>query len=278
MSSLPQGGFRQRTKTGRRRALVWGVLLFLFLVMWSALVLSWGAPSDEAGGSQGSRSQPDTSQEDAGATRGSGGDGEHEAVPDEPAYAQGDAAGATAGGEAPASSKPAVPGATPTGQDGPAGAGGRRSEPENFRPDPLGTGASEGDLAPVDEERVRFAAARFVTAAYGYSGHDEDAYNQGVGQTVAWPVFYESPGSKEIKRYAAQVGDTGTKSGALLNRFERIDSGPTTVTGYAYFRTGGGYRANGELTGKKISYRQQMTLVRSGGAWVVKATNAIERI
>ena len=123
---------------------------------------------------------------------------------------------------------------------------------------------------------MRFASARFVTAAYGYSGHDEDAYNQGVGQTVAWPVFYESPGSKEIERYAAQVRGTGTKSAALLIRFERIDGGPTTVTGYAYFQTGGGYGANAELTGNKISYRQQMTLVRSGGTWVVKATNAIE--
>jgi hypothetical protein len=130
----------------------------------------------------------------------------------------------------------------------------------------------------VDEERVRFAAARFVTAAYGYSGHDEDAYNQGVGETVAWPVFYESPGSEEIGRFAAQVGDTGTKSAALLTRFERTGGGPTTVTGYAYFETGEGYASEGELTGAKRSYRQQMTLVRSGGAWVVKATNAIEEI
>ena len=222
MSSLPQGGFHERKKSGRRRAIVSGMLLLLLLVIWSVIVLSWGPPSDQTGGSpeNGSRARAG----EAPAPR----DGEREAVPDEPASAQKNAsatdesAGGPSGGQKSAPSVAPTPGGADAGR---AGSGRGHGESAGFRPDPLGTGASEGDLAPVDEERMRFAAARFVTAAYGYSGDDADAYNQGVGQTVAWPVFYESPGSKEIGRFAEQVDKTGTKSAALLTRFERTERG-----------------------------------------------------
>ncbi len=274
MSSLPQGGFQQRAKTGRRRAVVYGGLLFLFLVVWSVIVLSWGPSSEETGGSRDSGQRP-TPNETQGSTAG----GEREAVPEKPASAQqetGGGAAGEAGGEAPAGGRSGGQEANPTGQDAPAGAGHQHAEPAGFRPDPLGTGASDGDLAPIDEERVRFAAARFITAAYGYSGDDENAYNQGVGSTVAWPVFYESPGSKEIGRFAAQVKETGTKSSALLTRFELTGASGSEASGWAYFQTGEGYGESGGLTGKKLSYRQKMTLVRSGGAWIVKATEPIQ--
>ena len=270
MSRLPHGGFQQRAKTGRRRVIVYGALLFLLLAIWSAVVLSWG-PSAEESASRGQGA----SQANVGDARDSGADGEREAVPEESAHARDETglgvAGDDAGGTPVDGEEPA-----PIAQNVPAGGGHRHGEPAGFRPDPLGTGASEGDLAPVDEERVRFAAARFVTAAYGYSGDDEDAYNQGVGRTVAWPVFYESPGSKEIERFSAQVEDTGTKSAALLTRFELTGSTGSEASGYAHFETGEGYGESGGLTGPKISYRQKMTLVRSGGAWIVKATDPIE--
>ncbi len=274
MSSLPQGGFQQRAKTGRRRAIVYGALLFLFLVVWSAVILSWGPSSEEAGGSGDSGQRPSASE-----AQGSAAGREREAVPEKPASAQQEAGGGVAeeaGGDAPAAGQSGAQEAAPTGQDAPAGAGHQHAEPAGFRPDPLGTGASDGDLAPIDEERVRFAAARFITAAYGYSGDDENAYNQGVGSTVAWPVFYESPGSKEIGRFAAQVKETGTKSSALLTRFELTGASGSEASGWAYFQTGEGYGESGGLTGKKLSYRQKMTLVRSGGAWIVKATEPIQ--
>jgi hypothetical protein len=274
MSRLPQGGFQQRAKTGRRRAIVYGALLLLFLAVWSVVVLSWGPSSEEAGG----RGQGG-SQANAGQSQGSGADSEREVVPDEPASAQQETGAGTtkeAGGNAPSGGQSGGQVATPTGQGAPAGAGRQHADPAEYRPDPLGTGTSEGDLAPVDEERVRFAAARFVTAAYGYSGDNTDAYNQGVGRTVAWPVFYESPGSREIERFAAQVEETGTKSAALLTRFELTGGSGSEASGYAYFETGEGYGQSGGLTGPKTSYRQKMTLVRSGGAWIVKATEPVE--
>jgi len=269
VSSLPQGGFQQRTKRGRRRAIVSGVLLLLFLALWSVIVLSWGPSSGQTGGSRENSSQARAGEAPAPE------DGEREAVPDEPASARQDAGAADQPVGEPSGGQPAAPSAG--GADaGRAGAGRGHAEHAGFRPDPLGTGASGGDLAPVDEERVRFAAARFVTAAYGYSGDDADAYNQGVGETVAWPVFYESPGSKEIGRFAEQVEKTGTKSAALLTRFERTGGDSAAVTGYAYFETGEGYGQNGGLTGSRISYRQKMALVRSGGAWIVKTTEPVE--
>jgi hypothetical protein len=275
VSSLPQGGFHERTKSGRRRAIVSGVILLLLLVIWSAIVLSWGPPSEQTGGSRenGSRAR-------AGETPASR-DSKREAVPDEPASVRQDSEGGAADQPAgePSGRQQSAPSAAPPpgGADaGRAGSGRGHAESAGFRPDPLGTGATGGDLAPVDEERVRFAAARFITAAYGYSGDDADAYNQGVGETVAWPVFYESPGSKEIARFAEQVEKTGTRSAALLTRFERTGGDSAAVTGYAYFETGEGYGRNGGLTGSRISYRQKMTLVRSGGAWIVKATEPVE--
>ncbi|QIN78318.1 hypothetical protein GBA65_07080 [Rubrobacter marinus] len=123
---------------------------------------------------------------------------------------------------------------------------------------------------------MRFAAARFVSAAYGYSGRDEDAYNQGVGATVVWPAFYESPGAAEIERYAAQVGKTGTESAALLTRFDVEKTTPDTAEGYARFETGGGYGPDGELAGKKLAYRQRMVLARSGSVWKVRAAEKVE--
>jgi hypothetical protein len=272
VSSLPQGGFRQRTKSGRRRVIVSGVLLLLLLVIWSAIVLSWGPPSEQTGGSRENGSRARAGEAPAPE------DGESEAVPDEPASVRQDSEGGAADQPAgePSGRQQSAPSAAPPPGGADAGRAGSGREPAGFRPDPLGTGASDGDLAPVDEERVRFAAARFVTAAYGYSGENADAYNQGVGQTVAWPVFYESPGSKEIGRFAEQVEKTGTRSAALLTRFEKTGGDSAAVTGYAYFETGEGYGRNGGLTGSRISYRQKVTLVRSGGAWIVKATEPVE--
>ena len=123
-----------------------------------------------------------------------------------------------------------------------------RTNPGNY--DPLGADASEGDLAALDEERLRFAASNYISAAYGYTGDDADAYNQGVGATVVWPDFFDSEGSSETKRYAEQVGESGTKSGAALTEFETLEITEDRATAYAYFETGSGYASDGSLTGE----------------------------
>ena len=114
-------------------------------------------------------------------------------------------------------------------------------------------GASEGDLAPIDEKRLRFAAERYISAAYGYSGNDKDAYNQGVGATVVWPDFFDSEGSSETERYAKQVEESGTKSGAVLTEFEPEEVSADRATAYAYFETGSGYTKDGGLAGTETS-------------------------
>ena len=259
MSSLPQGGFNGRGGPGRRRAAIIGGIVLLVLIGWSYVVLSYDGGSTDGGeepageaearAGQTTASSPETTQD--GEAQEGGVTGEEE----------GANATTTPGQPSPESGARTTPGE----------AGGGSSAPS----DPLGTGATADDLAGIDQERARFAAARFISAAYGYSGDDKDAYNQGVGQTVVWPAFYDSAGAGEIESYAAQVGENGTKSGAKLTSFEAEETTSKTVEGYAYFETGEGYD-DGELTGERVAYRQQMKLTRSGAVWKVQAVQPIE--
>jgi hypothetical protein len=135
------------------------------------------------------------------------------------------------------------------------------------------------DRAETEGERVRFAAAEFVSAAYGYSGEDSDEYNQGVGRTVVWPAFYDSVGAAEVTRYAEQVENAGTRSAAKLTRFEVEETTPENATGYAYFETGEGYDPRtGDLTGARVAYRQRMTLSRIGATWKVESAGEVEEV
>ena len=257
MSPLPQGGFGERQQGWRRKPLVIGGVVLVLILVWTYFILSYGG---ETGASKKAPPAGNEASTTAQTTPVS--------VPNEPAYAKGDSTGSdTTGDQLSANHRGDQP-----GQDShPEGA---TNEPGSY--DPLGTGASAEDLTPVDEKRLRFGASRFVSAAYGYSGKDKDAYNQGLGATVVWPDFFDSEGSSEITRYAAQVGDTGTSSAALLSRFETIESSADSVKGYAYFETGSGYTTSGGLKGKKQTYRQKTTLARSGPVWKVLAVNDIE--
>lgn len=149
--------------------------------------------------------------------------------------------------------------------------------------DPLGVNPERGALTPRDEGRARLAAAKFVAAAYGYTGHDRDEYYQAVGETVLWPHFedsdfYSSPGGEEIRRFAAQVEAPGTESAAKLDRFEVEDSNEREVTGYAYFRTADSYDRYGEIERNVTSYRQRLELARYGAVFKVSSAEKVERI
>lgn len=292
MSTLPRDGFAGRGQGTRRKPLIIGGVVLALLVIWSYGVLSYG------GGEQANSTSPQGGGATTEQTTAS-------AVPDEPAYAEGESTNGSAGGST---------GGTATGDDntegqssGDAGsgagdgadetAGGAQQEPspaggqepeQHNHPvgaanepgvyDPLGTGASEGDLAPIDEERLRFAAGNYISAAYGYSGDDKDAYNQGVGATVVWPDFFDSEGSSETERYAEQVKESGTKSGAALTEFETLEITEDRATAYAYFETGSGYTKNGGLSGETQAYRQMMTLARTGATWKVLGVEKIEEV
>lgn len=275
--SLPQGGFAQDRRSGRRRALIVAGIVVAGLIAWTYAVMSYGggiaqdgaaAPREgneaaqvstpQAGQSSSAQaSAPNDGPEAEGALSAEGATGHSESAP----------AGA------PASAPSSTPASAPSG-----GGGGSSGGSSGDSYDPLGRGASPGDLTKVDQERARFAAAQFVTAAYGYSGSDKDAYNQGVGDTVVWPGFYQSEGSKEIEHYASQVGRSGTKSAAKLTRLQVRQTSPYSASGYAYFETGAGYGADGNLTGERRAYRQHVTLQRAGAAWSVKATGPIQEV
>ena len=195
-------------------------------------------------------------------------------VPDEAAYAAApqEPQAPSEGGEETTPEVPATAASQPRDRS-------KEAAPESGSPEPSATGAPVDDHAETEGERVRFAAAEFVSAAYGYSGEDPDAYNQGVGRTVVWPAFFDSTGAAEVTRYAEQVKNAGTRSAAKLTRFEAEETTPENATGYAYFETGEGYDARtGGLTGARIAYRQRMTLSRIGETWKVEAAGEVKEI
>lgn len=273
--SLPEGGFAQDRRSGRRRALIVAGIVVVLLIAWTYAVMTFGGggAANEAGRgtSRGGDEAAQASTRAAGRSASAPlerGSSRTNATP--PASAPASSAASGTSGEANGDSA-STPAAAPSG-------GGTRASSSGSSYDPLGTGASPGDLTKLDQERARFAAAEFITAAYGYSGNDKDAYNQGVGDTVVWPDFYESEGSKEIERYASQVERTGTKSAAKLIRLKLRQTSPYSASGYAYFETGAGYGPGGDLTGERRGYRQHITLQRADAAWSVKATGPIQEV
>lgn len=251
--SLPQGGFGGRERPGRRRAVVVAAAVLALAAGWGYLVVSWGEEGSATAASERTSSGEETRRQ-------------AQAVPDEPAYAT------TPEEQTPSEARSEA--RTSETHEHPEGAA---HEPGSY--DPLGTGASPDDLSEIDWERVRFAAAEFISAAYGYSGEDPDEYNQGVGETVVWPAFYSSAGAGQVSRYAEQVEKTGTRSAARLTRFEVEETAPGSVTGYAYFETGEGHDPRtGKLTGERLAYRQEMTLARSGASWKVRSIGEVEEV
>lgn len=255
MSSLPQGGFDGRGGPKRRRATIIGGVLLLLLVGWSYAVLSYDGGGEDGGEKPAAEAQA----------------GQTAAASSTPETTRGGGVTGSVPGSTAAATTPERPSSDDEVRKTPGEAGGSTAPP-----DPLGTGVSADDLPEIDQERARFAAARFVSAAYGYSGDDKDTYNQGVGQTVVWPAFYDSAGAGEIESYAAQVEESGTQSAAKLTGFEAEETSPKSVEGYARFETAEGYDANGELTGERVAYRQHMTISRSGAMWRVQAVEPIE--
>ncbi len=256
--SLPRGGFGGSERPGRRGVAVAATALLVFAIGWGYLVVSWGGDDERATAAESTRAAeqiplPESTRE------------ESRAVPDEPAYA-------TTPEE---QREPSARGEEPSGevttrvifsQSGNSG--------EEATDEP---GASTGDLAETDGERARFAAAEFVSAAYGYTGEDPNEYNQGVGRTVVWPAFYSSAGGAEIARYAEQVESTGTEGAAKLTSFEAEKVTPENATGYAHFETGEGHDPRtGELTGSRSAYRQEINLSRVGETWKVEAAGEVE--
>jgi hypothetical protein len=144
--------------------------------------------------------------------------------------------------------------------------------------DPLGIQNQDVPLTPADENRVEGAAARFVAAAYGYSGRDRDEYLDALNALLVPQKFYASPGSEEIERLSEQVETTGTRGAARMSAFEIEKVEGERVEGYAYFETADSYDRYGELVGDKKGYRQRLTLVRSGAIFLVETAGGVDEV
>lgn len=154
--------------------------------------------------------------------------------------------------------------------------GGATHEPGGY--DPLGFAGESGGLTETDKGRVRLAAARFIAAAYGYSGErgTQRKYLSAVNDSVLSPEFYGSPGGDQVRRYAEGVAASGTESAAKLTGFEVRGVTDGVVEGRAHFETGDAYDDHGDLEGERRAYRQELTLERRGAVFRVKAAGEVE--
>jgi hypothetical protein len=144
--------------------------------------------------------------------------------------------------------------------------------------DPLGIQKQDVPLTPADKGRVKGAAARFVAAAYGYSGRDRDEYLDALNSLLIPQKFYASPGSEEIERLSEQVETTGTKGAAKMSAFQIEEVNRQRAEGYAYFETADSYDRYGELVGNEKGYRQRLTLARSGAIFLVEAAGEVQEV
>ncbi len=154
--------------------------------------------------------------------------------------------------------------------------GGATDEPAGH--DPLGIQNQDVPLTLADEGRVEGAAAKFVAAAYGYSGRDRDEYLDALNALLIPQKFYASPGSEEIERLSEQVETTGTRGAAKMSAFEIEKVEGERVEGYAYFETADSYDRYGGLVGNEKGYRQRLTLVRSDAIFLVEAAGEVEEV
>ena len=152
--------------------------------------------------------------------------------------------------------------------------GGATNEPGSY--DPLGVDPEAGELAPRERERASLAAAKFVAAAYGYSGDDRQEYIAGINEAALSPEIYSSPVNEEIERYGVQVAESGTQSAAKLGTFEVVSATEESVEGYAYFTTAETYDRYGEVEGNEKTYRQKLSLAPYGSTYKVEGAEKIE--
>lgn len=271
-----RGGFEHRGETNVKRLVLVAGGIVVLLVAWILLVTSiGGANSQEQGASQGggdsqgrnaSNEAPDQSPAGPtpeapltveGSVQTSGGDEEpHYITPDNPRQAERE------------KYEDNLP------------EGGVSQEPGSY--DPLGVEPKPGQLSQRDAERAELAASKFVTAAYGYTGEDKNKYNQGVGATIIWPGFYDSPAAARITDYASEVEDSGTKSAAKVTEFEKKSVsgkfGKEKIKAVITFSTADTYNRYGEIEGTKKSYRQEMALKRDGAVFKVAGAEKIEEV
>lgn len=146
--------------------------------------------------------------------------------------------------------------------------GGATNEPGGH--DPLGTGASPGDLSPTGKARVERAVGDYVLYAFGYTGSDRAEYTSAVNLAVVNPEFYETPGAAAVGAFSESVSEGGAESTARLEAFEIEGQSLWEVAGIARFSMEGS-------EGSGV-FEQRLTLVKWGAGWKVRAADRMRRI
>lgn len=134
--------------------------------------------------------------------------------------------------------------------------------------DPLGTGAEPGDHTEAELERVRSAAARYITYAYGYTGEAPKAYRDKLSTAVIESTFDSSQAGAEVSKIEDTIEAGGLKSAAVLTGFETKEQNLHEVTATATFEVGESYD-DGSVSGEKTTYTQDVNIQLEGTDWKV---------
>ena len=143
-----------------------------------------------------------------------------------------------------------------------------------------GGGKSEGsasaeEVAPpseaeIDTTRARTASERYIVAAYGYTGSDEEEYLEGIEQAASEEI-YDSPGGQQLAGYAKAAPECGMKSTAIVEEFEVLGQSEEGLDAAVTFSVD-------DADGQTHTFLQEHRLSSANGVYEVSEVSVEELI
>lgn len=255
-----RGNYDTSART-KRIAIIAGIAAFILL--WIGIVLWLGRMGSAEESQQASSEVPVETTQDStteGSTGAEQGSGDQQPQQDSETQEPADS------GAQPAPQEGSVPQGTfdPQEEDGGQPEGGQQES----------AGGSEESAPPSDAEidttRARTASERYIVAAYGYTGSDEQEYLSAIEQAASEEI-YDSPGGEQLRDYAKAAPECGMKSTAILEEFEVIGQSSEGMDASVTFSVE-------DTDGQTHTFRQEQRLSSTGGAYEVSGVSVEELI
>ncbi|MDN5696530.1 MAG: hypothetical protein L0G70_00995 [Rubrobacter sp.] len=250
----------QRTK---RIALIAGVAVFV--LVWIGAVVWLGRMDSAASPDQASSEVPVETTQQAPAEITEGSNGEEQESSDSDEQSQG--SGTQETGQP--NDQPSVQeGSVPQGTFDPMEESGRQQD--SAQDSKSGSEQSDSPSAEeIDTTRARTASERYIVAAYGYTGSDEEEYLSAIEEAASEEI-YNSPGGKQLQDYAKAAPECGMKSTAILEEFEMVGQGEEGLDAVVTFSVE-------DTDGQTHTFRQEQRLSSSDGLYTVSGV-AVEEL
>lgn len=129
--------------------------------------------------------------------------------------------------------------------------------------------------AEIDTTRARTASERYIVAAYGYTGSDEEEYLSAIEQAASEEI-YDSPGGQQLKDYAKAAPQCGMKSTAILEGFEVVGQSGEGMDVSVTFSVEDG--SSDSSDGQTHTFRQNQRLSMTNGVYEVSGVSVEELI